>query len=153
MPYYFVDGIRAGANAQSLYVQAENAEAAKTRAQALGLEPTGVRLAKNLDEVPLAVAAFWRHYTWMSIPIFMIYAILLMMSMFFLSLSKSSSREPPYPILNPSLILLLTIPNMMILPVVNTVAGYVAQLMQDRERMQLELKELRQRLESLNPTV
>lgn len=42
MLYFIVDGNRAGANAQPLSVQAESAEAAKTRAQVLGLEPTGV---------------------------------------------------------------------------------------------------------------
>ncbi len=151
MPYYFVDGIRAGANAQSLYVQAENAEAAKTRAQALGLEPTGVRPAKNLD-VPLTADTFWRHYTWMSIPVLMVYAISVMASMFVFP--KTSSEEDYFLMVIVSLaLILLPVFNMMNLPGVNTVASHVAQLIQDRERMELELKELRQRLESLNPTV
>lgn len=137
MPYFFVDGIRAGANAQSLYVQAESAEAAKTRAQVLGLEPTGVRPAKSLY-VPLTADAFRRYVMWMTFPIFMVVLIPMMTQLFFF---------PKTPTIGPFFLDVL-----MILQVVNFVASQVCQLMLDRDRMELELKELRQRLESLSPT-
>lgn len=48
MPYFFVDGFRDNKPTTALYVQADNEEGALARAAELGMEGTGVRLAKEI---------------------------------------------------------------------------------------------------------
>ena len=134
MAYFFVVGTRAGKNAEPLYVQAEDADGAKARARELGMEPSGVRSAKSVAKIRDVMINTW----WFMVPIYLIYAI----TMVACSQMSQKLDIQVRPVAN---LLQMTIPIGILL------TTQVQILLGERNRMQKELNELRQRLDAIQP--
>ena len=134
MAYFFVVGTRAGKNAEPLYVQAEDAEGAKARASELGMDPSGVRSAKSVAKIRDVMINTW----WFMVPIYLISAIT-MVSCFQMSQKLDFQVRPVANLLQ------------MTIPIGILLTTQVQILLGERNRMQKELNELRQRLDAIQP--
>ena len=129
MPYFYVDGLRDGRPAQALYIQADNADAAKVRAAQLRMDPTGVRPASAMSNT--SQPKIWPLYFF---PIFLTF-------MCFVEVLDARSSGRPSPMA--AVTMVTTIP-----PMIFCIIRHLTRMHQRQQEMQTQIDDLQEQLGS-----
>lgn len=132
MPYFYVDGLRDGQPAQALYIQADDADAAKVRAAQLHMDPTGVRPARAMPNT--SQPRIW--------PLYVFPFLLMLMCLLGIVQEARLSVRPPSTAL---MVMISTIS-----PMIFCIIHHLTRMHERQLELQAEINDMRAQLMSRN---
>ena len=143
MPYFFVDGTQGGKPTLAFYVEADNAEAALARAAHLGMVGTGVRPAADAADEGVILKLLSKNFY------FMLYLFPAMVM--FMALDNLFTKERQLAWMGT--LPLFSITTFMLATAIAILFRLILHSIQVRQRLEVEVRELRQLVESQHAAV